>query len=548
MKQLYFTIVLLTLLTASCGSSQKSATVPSPYERKEIAEVSPKQLEIDNMLIEAQTKHTIGNMPAAIQIYRKLLNTDATCDAAYYGMGEIMQAQGMTDSALHYITKAQLLQPENIWYRIKAIEIHQQANNIPAMISEWEALIKLKPDVPDYYYELSNAHILANDLESAIGVLNQVEKRYGIVPEISLQKQRLWTALNRPAKAKAELEALSKTIPQEKKYVAMLAELEMKEKNYAAAEKYYNRILEIDPDDEYTHISLANLYKGTNRTDLVLPSLTKGLSHPNLDATTKLKLITIFYTEEEFYTTKSDEVLKLIETISHNSNDSIEVAAILGGIYMERQDYPKAAHYLKLSLTKDSSNYAIWESLLISLSETANHKETLQYATRATNLFPWATMPYYVQGLELFYQKRYAEALIPLTNCIELGFNDGYLETETYCLMAELNFHLGNAEPFVEYYEKALKVSPNETWIMNNYAYYSAELGTNLDRALELAKHIITKEPRNSKYHDTLAWILYKKGEHTEALKHILSAILLENTENETFKAHLDAIKAAMPQ
>lgn len=548
MKQIYLAIALLMLLTAGCGTSQKTATAPSPYERKPITEVSQKQLELDNMLIEAQTQHTICNIPAAIQTYQKLIQADATCDAAYYGMGEIMLAQGMTDSALHYITKAQLLNSENIWYRIKIIEIHQQTNNTQAMIAEWEKLIKQKPDVPEYYYELSNAHIMDNDLESAISVLNQVEKRYGIVPEISMQKQRLWTALNRPSKAKAEIEALSKTIPQEKKYVAMLAELEMKEKNHTAAEQYYKRILEIDPDDEYTHISLANLYKQTNQTALILPSLTKGLSNPNLDAPTKLKLVTLFYSEEEFYTTKTQEVLGLIETISKSSNDSIEVAAILGGIYMEQNDYPKAAHYLKLYLTKDSSNYTVWESLLISLTETADHEASLQYATRAINLFPWTTLPYYVQGLELFYKKNYEEAIVSLTNCVEIGFNNGYLETETYCLIAENHYHLGDTAQFIEYYEKAIKSAPNETWIKNNYAYFSAEMGTNLDRAYELARLITEKEPKDSKYQDTLAWVLYKKGEYQEALKHILKAILLDGSENQTLKKHLIDIKAALPQ
>lgn len=548
MKQLYLTIILLTLLTAGCGTSRKTTNTPSPYERKKTVEVSQKQLEFDNLLIEAQTNQTIGNIPAALQIYRKLLKLDEQCDAAYYGIGTIMQSQGMTDSALYYMTKAQALNSENIWYRIKTIEIHQQANNTKEMISEWEKLIKQKPDVPDYYYELSNAHILDNDLESAIAVLNQVEKRYGIVPEISLQKQRLWTALNRPSKAKAELESLAKTIPQEKKYVAMLAELEMKDKNYDMAEQYYKRILEIDPDDEYTHISLANLYKQTNQTDLILPALTKGLSHPDLDAQTKLKLVTLFYSEEEFYTSKSEEVLGLIENISRSSSDSIEVAPILGGIYMERQEYEKAAHYFKLYLTKDSSNYTLWESLLICLTETANHQESLQYSTRAIDLFPWTTLPYYIQGLELYYQKKHEEALKPLTNCIDIGFNNGYLETETYCLMAEIHYHLGNTEPFIKYYEKALETNSDATWIMNNYAYFSAELGINLDRALELARITTSKEPKNSKYQDTLAWILYKKGEYKEALKHILKAILLDNTENQTLKNHLNAIKAAIPQ
>lgn len=548
MRRIIPIISCIVLLATGCQTSKNTQKKPSPYERPEIAEVGQKQLELDNMLIEARTYQEVGNIPMAMQMYRKLTATDAECDAAYYGIGALMLSQGMTDSALYYVTKAKEISPENIWYRMKATEILKAMNNVNGLISEWEQLIELKPDVLDYYYELSNAYIMNEDLEEAIAVLNRVEKKYGIVPEISLQKQRLWTAMKRPAKARAEIEALAKAIPQDKRFAAMMAELEMEEERYDQAEYYYNRVLEIDPDDEYAHISLAYLYKKTGRDDMVKDELVRGLTHPNVSAQSKMQLLTMMYTEEEFYESKKDEVSELLDIIIKSSADSNEVAFIMGTILMEQREFERAAHYLKIHLAQDSSDYMIWESLLICLSETTHYDETLNYSLRAAELFPWASVPYYLQGLVHFRQQNYEKALWALTTCQETGYSDGHLEAETHCLFGEVYYALGDTNKFIESYEHSLRVRPNVDWVMNDYAYYLAELGINLDRALELSTQLVQHDPRNIRFQDTHAWVLYHKGEYQEALKSILIAILLDDSENPVLRDHLKAIQAAMPK
>ena len=61
--------------------------------------------------------------------------------------------------------------------------------------------------------------------------------------------------------------------------------------------------------------------------------------------------------------------------------------------------------------------------------------------------------------------------------------------------------------------------------IRNNFAYYLSLRGEKLNKAEELSKLTIEKEPNNSTYLDTYGWILYKKGEYNKAKSYIEAAI-----------------------
>ncbi len=98
-----------------------------------------------------------------------------------------------------------------------------------------------------------------------------------------------------------------------------------------------------------------------------------------------------------------------------------------------------------------------------------------------------------------------------------------------------------NALPILE---AELKKDPSDPEICNNIAWCYAELGINLDRAMELVKKAIEIEPVEALYHDTLGWCYNKNGELDNAKDQIDEAIKLEPNNN-SFQEHLKRIEAA---
>ena len=537
-------IGLAVVALQGCKGSKDAAKVDSRYVRKPIVETTEDRLKVENLLVEAVMQQEAGNNEEAMRIYKKAIAEDAQCAAAYYELSKMMSENGRLDSAMVYGERAAKISPENVWYKLQLTQLYRLMGNASALVATWEQIVKQNPEVLEYYYELSNAYLVSNNVPKAVEALNRVEKMVGVTEAVSLQKQRLWNAVGKPEKGIKEIEALANAMPREKKYSAILAESCMKQKDYAKAQRYYEQALAADPNDPYLHISMATFYKETKQQDKAYEELKAGFASAEIPTSAKVQILASFYTDQEFYGSCSQYSFALLEDIMARSEDSVSYALFYGDVLMRQEKYAEAVRQFKIALENDSSQYEVWEALLVCESEIdGNEEEMLDYAQRAQRLFPLHSLPYYLQGFMAFQHGHNEEALEKLRQCEKLGFNKGYLEAETYGLMAQTFYRLERSEEAFDYFERYVRLVPNDWGVMNNYAYYLAEQNRDLVKAEQMSKKTIVAEPENGTFLDTYAWILHKMGRDAEALPYIEKAVKSEKTPSETLKNHLQAIK-----
>jgi tetratricopeptide (TPR) repeat protein len=82
--------------------------------------------------------------------------------------------------------------------------------------------------------------------------------------------------------------------------------------------------------------------------------------------------------------------------------------------------------------------------------------------------------------------------------------------------------------------------------VLNNYSYYLAEAGEQLDRALELSSRLMELAPMEPNFMDTHAWVLYKNQRYAEALDFITQALFQSTNQGATFWEHDGDIRLAM--
>ncbi len=545
MRGLKYIAAAVAMVAAAGCSSRKAAVVPDEgrYRRAPIREVSEEQLKEDSRLIDALTQQETGHLDEALAAYAALTAERPGCAAAWYGQAQMLMQRGWTDSALHCAERAAALQDSNVWYRLALAQCHQRAGDTRGLVADWERLTALRPGVPEYYYELSNAYLSAGNLDGAVEALNRAERRFGISEPVSLQKQRLWEAAGKSDKASREIEALAAAMPQEKRYNAILASSYMKQKKYAKAKQCYDRILAADPEDEYIHIQLAEYHKLTGHAAEADSELVRAFAHPRLDCRTKIQLLASFYTEEEFYGSHSATAFRLLEETVGQCDDPSEYALYYGDVLMRQARYAEAALQLEKALERDSSRYEVWEGLLICLTEVPEREDDMaDRAARAARLFPMHTLPNYLLGLYALRHERYAEALEPLERAAKWGFRKGYLEAETRGLMAECYYRTGQYDQAWQAFELYLALRPDDWGTMNNYAYYLSEQGIELEKALAMSRKTIDAEPDNANSLDTYAWILHLLGRDAEGLPYMEKAVRLD-PKSDTLRRHLEAMK-----
>lgn len=543
-KKITLLWVLGAMVIGSCGGSRKATgTERGRYERPPIKEVTESELEADGMLIDALSLQESGRNSEALEAYARTTEKHPECAAAWYGMSQLLTERGWIDSAEACAKRAVTLNGDNVWYRLALAQTQQRKGDTKGLTQNWEAIVKSNPEVLEYYYQLSNAYIADGDLTKAVEALNRVERKIGISEPISLQKHKLWTAAGKPDKALKEVEALADAMPQEKRYQAILAEMNMQQKRYAKAKTYYDRILAADPDDPYIHIQLAEYYKATNKPAEADSEMVRAFDNPQLDAKSKLQILGTFYSDEEFFGSRSQTTFRLMDKVMKGCEDSAEFAAFYGNVLFNQGRYAEAIRQFETALKRDSSMYEVWELLLVSLESTdENDTRTEHYARRAAVLFPVHTLPHYLLALHSYRKELYDEALTHLADAMKWGFSKGYLEAECMALEAECHYRAGRYDKAWASFEKILAKNPNDLATLNNYAYYLAEQGIELEKAERMSRRTIEAEPDNANSLDTYAWILHLMGRDKEALPYMQKAVKL-NPKSETLQNHLKEIE-----
>ena len=112
-----------------------------------------------------------------------------------------------------------------------------------------------------------------------------------------------------------------------------------------------------------------------------------------------------------------------------------------------------------------------------------------------------------------------------------------------YRVLGDLAYRSERKEEAIRWYEVAVKGDSQNHLALNNYAYTLAELGKNLDKALEMINRAIAIKSNQGSYYDTRAWVYYKMGRSEEAVKEIRYAIQIAPDTAE-LRCHAGAIYA----
>ena len=547
MRLIRYTILLLcTALAVGCGSHRAAPVKDTRYVRQPIKETTDEALKTEGRIIDAVALQESGRNDEALKAFAGIAADAPQCAAAWYGLGRQALMRGWTDSAVACLGRAAALGDSNRWYLTALAEAQQRQGDAKGRVATLERLVALSPTVLENYYELSNANIDAGDLPAAVEALERVERLTGVTEPISLQKQRLWTAAGKPDKALREVERLANAMPQEKRYMAIAAEGYMSQGKYKQAKQYYDRILAVDPDDEYIHLQLAEYYKRTGKPDEADREMEAAFANGKLDCRTKLQLLASFYSNEEFYNSRSTTGFRLLDMAKADCGDQPEFALVYGDALMRQQRYPEAAVQIETALRHDSSSYEIWEGLLICLANDSLREADLErYAARAERLFPMKTLPCYMQALCALRRDDHGKALEKLEKTAKWGYQKGYLEAECTAMMAECYYRTGQYDKAWKAFRRYTEMEPEDWGMLNNYAYYMAEQGVNLDEALAMSRRTIEAEPGNANSLDTYGWLLHLLGRDSEALPYLRKAVRLDPA-SDTLKKHLAEVEGGL--
>jgi tetratricopeptide (TPR) repeat protein len=216
------------------------------------------------------------------------------------------------------------------------------------------------------------------------------------------------------------------------------------------------------------------------------------------------------------------ELLSMTEEL-HPSE--AKVYSIYGDfLYRDDKKAESLAKYRK-ARDLDPSHKLIWEQIIIIESELSEFQRMADDSRKAIELFPALPDFYYYAGVANSRLKKYSQAIEDLQIGKELVIEDNERLLQFYSTLGECYHYNSQYAKSDAAYDEALKLSPDNVFVLNNYAYYLSLRKEMLDKAAAMSAKCNELSPGVSSFEDTYAWILYQQGKYTDALVWIEKAL-----------------------
>ena len=525
MNRIFILIILAAILLPLTGFSQKREK-KKKQKQETITEEAFNSTEVTNIFIDATRARLAGDVPKAIKLYETCLLKNPGHSASMYELAQLYFNTGDYSTAARYAENASEIEPLNKWYKLLLVEIYGKAGRKKELLSTCEKLVEQDPRNLDFLYELANAYLMNDDGNNAIKTYQKIEDILGVTEEISMQKQRIFLIQNKTDKAAQEMEKLIKEFPdQETRYLSTLAEMYVQAGKQDEALKIYEKILEKDPDNPYIHITLSDYYRQKGDMVRSFDELKLGFANPSLDVDTKVRVLLAFFSVTEMYNEHKKDIIELAQILVVTHPSDPKSHSLYGDLLLDNKKYTEARDEFRKVIAIDSSRYAVWESLLNAEIQLADYKALEDESARAIELFPLLPVPYLFQGAALLENTKYSEAISNLNTGAKLVSGNNLLLVQFYTYLGDAYNRMKDYSLSDQSYEKALKIDPENSFVLNNYAYYLSLRNEKLDKAEAMSAKSLKLDPTNAANMDTYGWILYKLGKYPEAAEWVQKAI-----------------------
>lgn len=488
--------------------------------------------------IEAERFKMIEDYQQAEQQYLKVLDIEPQYDPAMFELGRLYLEQHKIEEALHWTEQAYHIDPNNKWYAEYLGALYKMTGNLSKLIEIYEQVLKQEPQNTDYLEDIFQLYLHTGQKKKALAYLNKIEEIKGLDEDIAFIKRDLLLQEGKMKEAIALIEDLHQQAPQEPKYCNMIAEMYMKNNQPKKALYWYKQVMKLNDKDPYIHITLADYYKKVNQLDSAFYYLKKSCANPNLSLTTKVQALgSLIDNDSQFADENSNRSsTELAKILTETHPDEGMAHAIYGSMLMHDSLYAQAQPELALAIAADSTNYRLWDQMLLTLGNLEAYDELVSYSHRAIRFFPNMVFPYYMNALANFLTGNMRAAITISQLGVKISPTEE-LSEQFFMISGDAYHSLNNNDSAFIAYDKALSINPNNAVVLNNYAYYLSLENKDLIKAEQMSAKAIAADP-NPNNLDTYAWVLFCLKDYAKAESYITKVLKQDKSPSSEVYSH----------
>lgn len=530
----YYIFAFIIVVTALSGSAKSNDN----------DECEMRQRKAQYVFMEAMRQKAVGKYDSYHELLRYAYDLDSCNTALSYQLGYsmLMMKHGTEENlmrAMSLMKKHVDNAPEDYNESVLYGNLCAKLRMTDESLGVWKKLAEIYPRNENVLYNLADAYAGNLEFNKAIAICDTLEVYNGKSGSVSIRKMNYHLAEGDTVGTIEEGRRLMASSPQNADYTMLLGNVFAQFNETDSAMLYYERAHEMEPDNGIVYLYKAELYRMQGDSVNYDKQIYNALINKNLAVEQKLEVLTDYVRDELRDNMAQSERIDnlfgvLIEQHPHEPAIHNNYSQYLTVV----KDYKGAAEQLGYVLDLDPTASEEWKRLVLLNLMAGDYEAVLRTADRAFEYNPDDIDLYQYMAPAYSQIKEYDKAIETYNMALEKSDSTNMeLRSTIVTGMGDAYFVKGDTIKAFECYEKAIDYNPRNIMAMNNYAYFLAESGMNLDKAERLSAQTIRDEPENPTYLDTYAWIFFKKGEYALALTYMKSAI--ENSTEEDMSAEL---------
>jgi len=529
-----FTLLVGIVVLYGCAAKKVAGT-------DAVGMTDEEQRRYDYFYLEAINQRQQENYDAAFDLLQHCLSICPTAPSALYELAAYYSAMGEKEKALSLMQQAVTYDPDNFWYQESLAESYYSNQELDKAIAIYEDMEKRFPRrSAELLPILVGLYQTTEKYDKEIETLNRMEERFGSSEEIEMEKFRAYWLKKDGEAAFRSMEEMAAAHPDELRYRLLLGDICLNYNKLDEARQAYESVLAVEPDNDMGHLGIANWYDKSGNAERANAIVDSLVVFGHLPDERRIQLTSQLIRQME---ARQDTlaVIDLFNRILAQPQTSVAMPKACAAYYIqEHKPDSLIIPVVNAILAVEPDNVDALKQLLYYAVEHNDTEEVRERSRALLAYYPDELYAYYYLVITALRDKDERKAI---DYCVEgvshIGDeSDTGMCTELYAMLGDLYFNANEDAKGYVAYDSALVYNPSNVSVLNNYAYNLSLEARDLDRAEEMSRVTITKEPTNGTYLDTYAWILFQKERYDEARLYMEQALKADTTASAVLSEH----------
>lgn len=412
--------------------------------------------------------------------------------------------------------------PSDLYAAMVFAQLSTHLGKLDDAIETWRKMYDTNRDRSDIGANYVDAMLSRPDTASAmavLAVLDTMEQREGIMPDISMRRMRVYELFNDTSAIRAEAGKLLRSAPNDVGYLIFAGRLYTQLGDNDSALVFFNRAVDADPTNGAAYYNRAVFYNQVGDSLAYDSEVNRVMQIPDLDIEPKLEILKDYVIKLFQDSTQRERITGIFQTMIDQNPHEPQVRKLYADYLVAIKDYNGAAEQKSYELDMNPSDPQGWLMLSSLYLQKSDYAKAKNAALRGMHYFPEEVQLYELASIADIQTDSLDSALDLLDRALELTDSTDLEQLSSiYSQIGDIYYKREMMDSVVRYYDQAVLYNPLNTLALNNYAYYLAcnEDG-DLDRALEMIEKVMTVEDDNPTSLDTYAWVLFKKKNYGKA-------------------------------